>query len=383
MINKGIKFYKNIMLCVLVFLVSGSLYSIQAAPKGKILIGVSTAITGPAPLDGLRTKQGVEMAVAEINKKGGVLGKKLKLIIEDDQNTANIAVNAVNKLLSQDIVALIGPHRSGNAMAVDQIVLRNKIPYFTGGTSPKLVTLNNPYLFRVRASDTLVAKIAAKYAVDELKAKKIGVFFNNDEYGVGAKQVIENYLKSIGIPVICEGHNTGDKDMTGQIMKMKNSKIECLIVWAHEPEGALAARQMKELSLNVPFVGCPTFSTIGALDLIDANTAKGIISVSDFFADSPQSRVKAFVKKFKARYKVMPEIYAACYYDVVNVLVNAIKRAKSTDREAIRKALMATKNFKGVMSTLSANNKGELVHEMVIVKIKKNKVLKLVKTVKE
>ena len=291
MVNKGVKFYRNIMLCVLVVLVvmSGSLYSIQAAKKGEILIGVSTAITGPAPLDGVRTKQGVEMAVAEINKKGGVLGKQLKLLIEDDQNTASIAVNAVNKLLSQDIVALIGPHRSGNAMAVDQIVRRNKISYFTGGTSPKLVTLNNPYLFRVRASDSIVAKVAAIYAVKDLKAKKIGVFFNNDEYGVGAKQVI------------CEGHNTGDKDLTGQILKMKNSKIDCLIVWTHEPEGALAIRQVKELSLNVPFIGCPTYSSYLMLDLVDTNTSNGVITVTDFIDGNPDPKVKAFVKRFKAK----------------------------------------------------------------------------------
>jgi branched-chain amino acid transport system substrate-binding protein len=384
MVNKGNKFLKNIMWCVLLALVvmSGSIFSVQAAKKGEIFIGVSAAITGPAPLDGVRTKQGVEMAVAEINKKGGVLGKKLKLLIEDDQNTANIAVNAVNKLLSQNIVALIGPHRSGNAMAVEQTVLRNKIPYFTGGTSPKLVTLNNPYLFRVRASDTLVAKIAAKYAVDDLKAKKIGMLFNNDEYGAGAKQVIEDYLKSVKIPLICEGHNTGDKDMTGQIMKMKNSNIDCFIVWTHDAEGPVVARQVKELNLNVPFVGSCGFSTVQMLSLMDNNSANGIISATDFFVNSSEPRVKAFVKKFKAKYNVMPEMYAACYYDVIYVLADAIKRAKSTDREAIREALMATKNFKGVMSTLTTNSKGELVHEAVIVK-NKNKVPELIKTVKE
>jgi branched-chain amino acid transport system substrate-binding protein len=384
MANKRVKFFKNVMWCVLLALVvmSGSLYSVQAAKKGEILIGVSAAITGPSPLDGERTKQGLTMAAEEINKKGGVFGKNLKLIIEDDQNTANIAVNSVNKLLSQDIVALIGPHRSSNAMAVQQTVLRNKIPFLTGATSPKLVTLNNPYIFRIRASDTLVAKVAAKYAVNELKAKKIGVFFNNDEFGVGAKEIIEAYLKSVKIPVICEGHNTGDKDLTGQIMKMKNSGIECLLVWSHDPESALAARQVKELSLDVPLVGAPGYAMSAVLDLIDTNISNGIITVTDFVPNNPNPKVKAFVKKFKTKYNVTPELYAASYYDALYVLADAIKRAKSTDREAIRKALMATKNFKGVMSTLTANRKGELVHEAVVAKIK-NKVPQLVKSVTE
>jgi len=348
----------------------------------EIVFGVSAAITGPAPLEGERTKQAITMAVEEINQKGGVLGKPLKPLIEDDQNTANVAVNAVNKLISQNVVALLGPHRSGNASAVQQIVAKNKVSYMTGGTSPKLVTFNNPYLFRIRASDQLVAKIAAKYAVEELKAKKVGVFYNNDEYGTGAKGVIEEYLKSINIPVVSEGHNLGDKDMTGQIAKMKNEKIDCLISWSHVPETAVVVRQLKELNLKVPVIGGPTHTNQEFLGLVDAPAIEGHYSVTDFAADNPEPRIQDFVKRVKSKYDIVPEIYVAAYYDGVYALADAIKRANSTDREAVRKALSETKGLQGVMSTLSANDKNELVHEAVIVNIK-NKVPQLVKIVKE
>jgi branched-chain amino acid transport system substrate-binding protein len=348
----------------------------------EIVFGVSTAITGPAPLEGERTKQGISMAVEEINQKGGVLGKQLKPMIEDDQNTANVAVNAVNKLISQNVVALLGPHRSGNASAVQHIAARNKILFMTGGTSPKLVTFNNPYLFRVRASDQLVAKVAAKYAVEELKAKKVGLFYNNDEYGTGAKGVIEEYLKSINIPLVSDGHNTGDKDMTGQIAKMKREKIDCLISWSHVPETAVVARQLKELNLSVPVIGGPTHTNQEFLGLVDPAAIEGHFSVTDFAADNPEPRVQEFVKRIKAKYNVIPEIYVASYYDAVYALADAIKRANSTDREAIRKALSETKGLQGVMSTLAANAKGELVHEAVVVTIK-NKVPQLIKVVRE
>jgi branched-chain amino acid transport system substrate-binding protein len=362
-----------------------ALFVFLPAPKGfaqEIAFGVSTAITGPAPLDGERTKQGILMAVEEINQQGGVLGKQLKPIIEDDQNTSNIAVNAVNKLVSQPIVALVGPHRSANATAVTNIVVRNKIPYMTGATSPKLLALNNPYFFRTRASDAIVAKIAAKYAVEELKAKKVGIFFNNDEYGTGALEVIETYLKSIDRSFMSEGHNTGDKDMTGQIMKAKNGKIDALIVWCHDPECAVNARQAKELNLNVPFIGSPGYSTRSVLDLIDTSVSNGLITVTDFVANNSDPRVQQFTQKFRKKYNVDPELYAASYYDAIYVLADAIKRANSTDREAIRKALSETKGLQGVMSTLAANAKGELVHEAVVARIQ-DKNPQLVKIVKE
>jgi branched-chain amino acid transport system substrate-binding protein len=359
-----------------------SAYAGSPSSEKDIVFGVSTAITGPAPLEGERTKQAITMAVEEINQKGGVLGRPLKPLIEDDQNTANVAVNAVNKLISENVVTLLGPHRSGNASAVQHIVARNKIPFMTGGTSPKLVTFNNPYLFRIRASDQLVAKVAAKYAVEELKAKKVGVFYNNDEYGTGAKGVIEEYLKSIKIPVVSEGHNLGDKDMTGQIAKMKNEKIDCLISWSHVPETAVVVRQLKELNLNVPVIGGPTHTNQEFLGLVDAAAIEGHFSVTDFAADNPAPRVQDFTKRVKAKYNIVPEIYVASYYDATFALADAIKRANSAEREAIRKALSATTGLQGVMSTLSANDKNELVHEAVIVRIK-NKVPQLVKTVRE
>jgi len=343
---------------------------------------VSTAITGPAPLDGERTKQGVLMAVEEINQRGGVLGRQIKPIIEDDQNTSTVAVNAVNKLVSQPIVALVGPHRSANATAVTNIVMRNKIPYLTGATSPKLLALNNPYFFRTRASDAIVAKIAAKYAVEELKAKKVGIFFNNDEYGTGARDVIEGYLKSVDKSFVSEGHNTGDKDMTGQIMKAKTNKVDALIVWTHDPECAVNVRQVRELNLTVPFIGSPGYSTSSVLDLIDTSVSNGIITMTDFVANNADPRVQEFVQKFRKRYNTDPELYAASYYDAVYVLADAIKRANSTDREAVRKALLETKGLRGVMSTLLANAQGELVHEAVVARIQ-NKTPQLIKIVKD
>ncbi|MGI6160520.1 MAG: ABC transporter substrate-binding protein [Christensenellales bacterium] len=338
--------------------------------EGDILIGVSTAITGASPLDGERTRQGVELAVEEINAKGGVLGRKLKLVIEDDQNEAAVAVNVANKLMNEDIVAMLGPQKSGNAAAIQAIAAEKQVPFLTGGTSPSLVTFDNDYLFRIRASDQMVAQVAAKFAVEELDAKNIGILYNNDDYGTGGQKVVEAYLTEINVPFVQEGHNTGDKDSTGQLMKLKNAGVDAIVLWTHAPEAAVIVRQIQELGLNVPIVASPTLTNQDFLNLVDASMVEGHYSVADFSVDDPREELQDYVKNVKEKYDLVPELFMTTYYDGVYIIADAIERAGSTDREAVRQALMETKDLQGVMGLKSANELGELVHEATVVTIK-------------
>ncbi len=355
----------------------------SAAETGDILVGFSASITGTTPIEGEYSRAAAELAVDEINAAGGVLGRKLKLMVEDDANEATAAVNAVNKLASQPIVALVGPHKSFAAKAVMQIVTTNKIPYLTGATSVTLLDMKSPYFFRLRASDGLVAKIAAIYCVEDLGAKKIGIFYNNDEYGTGAKKVIEQYLTEKGVDFVSEGHNTNDKDMTGQIVKMKNEKVDALIIWSHANENAVAVRQFKELGLESKVVSGPGFTVSNFLDLVDGSQLDGRFTVTDYSPATPQPKNEAFVKNMKEKKKITPDFYAATYYDSMYILADAIKRAGSTDREAIRKALMETKDLQGAMAKYYANDKGELCHESLVLKIDSKKGFSLVKAVTE
>lgn len=343
---------------------------------GEILIGVSAAITGPAPLDGERTMQGINLAIEEINSQGGVLGKALKIVVEDDQNTSNIAVNVVNKLVSnKDIVAVLGPHRSANAMATEQIFADAKMPFLTGASSPNLVTkIDNPYFFRIRGSDTFVGNIIAKFALEELKATKIGVIYNNDDYGTGGRDVVKDYLNSNGCPpVILEGHNTGDMDMSGAITKCKEAGVDCLIVYTHDPEAAILTRQLNELGLDVPIVGPTTFTLPTYLSLVNAEETKGIYSVTDFVSNNPEPLALNFQEAFYDKYGVNPDLFAACYYQGVYVLKDAIERAEEISKEAVRDALAETKDLPSVYGDLYANEDGELVHSAVVAEIMDNK----------
>jgi branched-chain amino acid transport system substrate-binding protein len=338
--------------------------------SGSILIGVSTGLTGSFAADGEKVKDGVLLAIDEINKQGGVLGKKLEATFEDDQDNPTMAVNTVNKLIGEHVVALIGPTLSATVMPVSSIVQKYKVPTLTGATSPKLLTMNNPYLFMIRASDSITAKVAATFAVQNLKAKKIGILYNSDEMGTGAKGVIEDYLKSIGIPFVSEGHNTGDKDMTGQLTKMKNAGVDTLMVWTHDQEAAVIMRQIKELNLKVNVVGNPGFAMPQELNLMDKDWVEGVYTATDIVTDDPNTVVQDFVKKFNDRYHTLPDLYASAYYSAVKVLADAIKRAGSTDSDKISEALRQTKDFKTPEGTYTTDSSGALLHECIIAQIK-------------
>ncbi len=353
-----------------------------SAASGEILVGCSTGLTGSFAETGGRIEQGILMAVDEVNQKGGVLGKKLRVTFEDDQGNAAMAVNTVNKLISENVIALIGPTLSATLMGTEQIIKKAAIPCLAAGTSPKIAELGNPYIFRIRVSDSLTAKSAAKFAVEKLKAKKVGILFNNDEFGTGARDVMEKYLKSVNIPVISEGHNSGDKDMTGQLIKMKTANVNAMIVWTHEQETAITGRQLKELNIKIPVIGSPASSTAQTLDLMDKEWVEDWYTVTDLVPTDPMPSVVSFVKKYKAKYKITPELNAAANYGAVLILTDAIKRAKSTDGEKLRAVLMATKNLKGVIGVYSANDKGEMAHTVSIAQIK-NKVPQLITHINE
>lgn len=363
------------VLAIVVALTMAFMGCIAFAEEETIKIGVSAALTGPAPLDGERTMQGINMAVEEINAAGGVKGRMLEVIVEDDQNTANIAVNVINKLANDpEIVAIVGPHRSANAMATEQIMADAKVPFLTGASSPNLVTqVDNPYFFRVRGSDSFVGEIIAKFALEDIGATRIGVIYNNDDYGTGGRDVVVNYLTENGVePVVVEGHNTNDTDMSGVIIKCRNAEVDCLIVYTHDPEAAILTRQLNEMGLDVPVVGPTTFTLPTYLGLVTAEETEGFYSVCDFVSGNPDPLASEFQQAFNEKYGVDPDLFAACYYTAIYVLKDAIERADEITREDIQQALLETKDLPSVYGTLYANEDGELVHSAVVAQIVDN-----------
>ena len=303
--------------------------------KDTILIGVSASITGSAPTNGMRTQQGAQMAVDEINEAGGVLGKQLELFVADDGGVQDTGINATNLIASQGVVAQVGPTLSGLALAVEGIISEAEYPVLVGATSPKLVnTIDNPWLFRVRASDTIQAQLAAVYATENLGCSKIGLFTNSNDYGSGARVVVEEYLTEKGIEYVSESHNTGDTDMTSQVLKLKEAGVDCVIVWTDDAETALAARQFYDLGLDVPIIGSTSISTPQVNELCQPEWLDNWYSCTDFTTSNDSEIVQNFVKSFNTKYGEDPELYAVTYYSAIYLLKDAIERAGSLDSAA-------------------------------------------------
>lgn len=341
-----------------------------AAEGDTILIGVSASITGSAPTNGMRTQQGAQMAVDEINAAGGVLGKQLELYVADDGGLQDTGINATNLIASQNVVAQVGPTLSGLALAVEGIVSDAEYPMLVGATSPKLVTtIDNPWLFRVRASDTIQAQLAAVYATENLGCSKIGLFTNSNDYGSGARTVVEEYLTEKGIEFVSESHNTGDTDMTGQVLKLKEAGVDCVIVWTDDAETSLAARQFYDLGLDVPVIGSTSISTPQVNELCQPEWLDNWYSCTDFTTSNDSELVQTFVQDFNAKYGEDPELYAVTYYSAIYLLKDAIERAGSTDSTAIRDALAETDGLEVPIGTYRANDMREMIHGGTICKM--------------
>lgn len=344
--------------------------SAAAADDGDtITFGLSCAITGNFPLAGERTLQGVQMAVDEINAAGGVLGKKLAFIYEDDGNDPTQAVTVVTKLLNEDICGLIGPHTTTNYLAVQELAGQAEIPYITGGSGTKIAAAGNKYGFQCRPSDGMNGIVAADFAVKELGAKKVGVFFNNNDFGVGGRDAVTAELDKLQVEYVTLGHNSGDTDMTSQLMQFISEGIDTMILWTDDAEDVVVARQAYELGLEADVITSAGVVMEQVLSQMEPEYVEGWYSVTDFVPANDDPVVAKFVEDFKALYDIEPELYASAYYGAVKFLAAAIEKAGSDDPKAIRDAMAELKDVEGPTGTLSCASDNTLIHSCVVTQI--------------
>jgi branched-chain amino acid transport system substrate-binding protein len=336
-----------LIILVLIFGVSfpgfgaGASEKAAEAPK-TIKIALSAPFTGLGSILGDYIKEGALLAVDEINAAGGVNGAKFELVVYDDKADASMAATVVRRALFDDkAVAIFGPNMSSAVLGVHTLAQQARRPMLVGATSPsfRYDKVKNDFLFRLRADDGVKVAQQVKYIVENLKAKKPGVIYGSTDYCTSALDVAKETFAKYGIQIVAmEQMKEGDKDATGQILKLKNAGIDCLVGLTHEPEAAVVVKQVRQLQLNVPIVGFSAWGVPAFTDLA-GEAAKGVISVQGFNPADTDPVVKKFVDSYKAKWGREPSDPAQCYYDGVYVLKEAIKLAGSTDPEKIAEAL--------------------------------------------
>ncbi len=351
-----------------------------AAASGEpIVIGLVTEVTGAQTSTGDNQTNGLKMAVEEWNQKGGIKGRPIKLVVEDDTSTPPGTVNAFNKILDQKPVAVFIPNFANFDMAIEPAIKKAGIPAITGASGPGVTAAGNPWIFRVRTNDNIMGKLAAEYAVKEMGAKKIGILYVSGEMGAGASAVVKQNLEALGNPpVAMESYNPDDKDVTAQLLNIQKAGADLVIGWAYPPDAAMVMTSVMQLGVKMKLLGSPAYAVSDALKLAK-DAANGTSVITDWVAgDDPATQ--NWVKQIEARAKLPANFIHSVYYDGFNVLAQSIEKA-GTDPAALRDAIRAVKGYKGITGEYSFDANGDGLRQAYIAQIKDGKPV-MVKTVK-
>jgi branched-chain amino acid transport system substrate-binding protein len=326
--------------------------------EGEIPVGEFASLTGASASFGQSSHKGTELAIEQINAAGGVLGKKLRLITEDDQSQAGQPATIVRKLISQDkVVAILGEVASSKSLEAAPICQQNKIPMISPASTNPKVTEVGDYIFRVCFIDPFQGTVMSKFA--RAKGwKKIAVLTDvKQDYSVGlAEFFVKDILANGGEIVREQKYSTGDKDFKPQLTSIKAAQPDAIFVPGYYGEVSLIAKQAKLLGIKVPLLGGDGWVGDSLLK-VAGKSLDGSFFSSHFSASDKAEKVQNFVSKFKAKYGEVPDDMAALGYDSAMILADAMRRAGTTESAALRDAIAGTKGFDAVtgMITLDAN----------------------------
>lgn len=336
-----------------------------------IKIGTILPISGAVSAYGIESRDAMNMAVAEINAKGGVLGKKLELVVEDDENSPDKTMNAMKKLVARDrIVAFVGAMTTKCTLAITKYAQAKKVVMVTPTSTNNTVTDAGDYIFRVCYTDSFQGQVVARYAFETMKAKKAAVLYDNtNDYSIGLTRNFKEKFEKLGGKIVAqESYSSSDKDFNAQLTKIKAAGPEVLFIPDYYNTVSLIAKQVRAQGLNIPMVGADGW------DEITNNAGDEVLNcyyANHYFPEANDPKVKNFVKNFKTKYKgVTPNALAALSYDATYIVAEAIQKAGSTASAKIRAALMKT-NGKFVTGSIRFDAKRNPIKPAVMLKIVK------------
>ena len=348
----------------------------RAADTSPIKVGEFACLTGKDATFGQSQHKGILLALEEINAAGGVLGRKVELIAEDNQSKSGESATVAKKLLSRDkVVAILGEVTSSRSLEVAPLAQAAKIPMIASGATNPAVTQKGDYVFRVCFIDDFQGTVMAKFAANDLKAKKVATLTSvSSAYSVGlAKYFKETFLKGGGTVVAEQKFNEGDKDFRAQLTAIKAANVDAVFIPGYYTEAALIARQARSLGLTVPLFGGDGWESEKLLE-IGGDALNGSYYSTHFTPENKEPAVAAFVKKFKARWKnETPDAYAALGYDSLYILVDAIKRSGVTAGPKLRDAIATTKNFAGASGVTTLDKDRNASKPATIIAVKDGK----------
>jgi len=346
----------------------------SAVDGPTLRVGMVLPVTGPGADAGRFALDGAKLALDAVNKAGGVLGRPMELVTEDDQTTNPGAVLAFSKLASQpDIVAFLGSIRSTQNHAMAPDILKTAKPVCFGGTDPVLTHMGNPWLFRFRPNDSYSARVIADFGIGPLGKKKWAVVHSTDAFGAsGGKALNEALGKSGATVALDQGYTNQSQDFTPVVLAIRQSGADVIgSYFTFENDLGIFARQLRQLGVTIPWVGSPSITNVTALKLAGP-ALYGTYGVADYAEDSSDA-ARAFGKLYRDTYKLEPDNQSSWTFDAVTVLAKAINAAGKTDPGAIRTAILAVKGVAGAEGTYDFDANGDGLHGYNVVQNEKGK----------
>lgn len=340
--KEAFKKFTGVALAALTFVAAGC----SGKDDSVIKIGGVAPLSGQYTEYGLKCKKGIDLAVEEINAAGGVLGKQLKFVCEDDEGVPAKSVNAYKKLTSQDRVRfVIGSLTSGATISITQLAQANKVVQIAPAATAVAVTEAGNYIFRTCYTDPFQGKVGGKFAAVNLGAKRAAILYDiSNDYSVGLMEnFVAEYERRGGVVVARESYNTGDKDFNAQLTKIKATNPDVVYLPDYYSTVALIAKQLRAQGIDVPMVGADGWD--GLVGLYSGEGGDEVLNgyySNHYASDSTDGAVQQFVRSFEEKYNETPNSFAALGYDSVYLLRDAMLAADSEDAEKVREALEAT-----------------------------------------
>lgn len=341
----------------------------------EIVVGEYGSLTGNDATFGISTNKGVRMAFDEVNEKGGIKGKKIKLVTLDDQGKTEEAAQVVTQLITQkNVVAVLGEVASSRSKAAAPVAQKYGVPMISPSSTNPDVTKIGDYIFRVCFIDPFQGLVMAKFATENLKVKKAAILRDvKNDYSVGLADVFAAEFKKMGGEIVADvSYQANDVDFKAQLTQIRSKNPEAIFIPGYYTEVGLIAKQARELGIKAPLLGGDGWDS-SKLNEIGKAAVNGSYFSNHYTSESSDPVVQDFIKKFQAKFNEVPDGLAAMGYDAAKVLVAAMEKAPELTPKAIRDEIAKTKDFVGVTGKITLNEERNAVKPAVVVQVENEK----------
>ena len=344
----------------------------QPVNRTTIKIGYFGDLSGPNYNFSQSAMNGVLMAAAKMNQYGGIKGRQIDVVIEDDRGSPEESARLTAKLIDRDkVVAIVAGGVSGNSLAAAPKAQSSHVPLISPSSTDPAVTKTGDYIFRTCFVDSFQGEVMANFAAATLQAKKAAILFDfNSPYGRGLTDFFEASFRKLGGEIVIkQSYKQGDADFKGQLSSIKAAEPDVIYIPGYYGDVALIAKQARALGLEQPLLGGDGWDA-PELWQLGGDALNGSYISTHYSADGPSQEIQSFVEEYKQRYgNLMPDAHAALAYDAARLLFDALERAGTTDSGPLRDALAQTRDFKGVTGLINIDTDRNAVKPAVVLKL--------------